>query len=276
MRRVDQKWILLLLALAGVLAISIPALVETGWGPKALKEVSVNAGIGMIASLLVLVLANSFGAIRRADSLGELLQDLSRRPVMGTARLVAELGATRDYAEALGSLGVERVYRTRTEAYDAIGEEMRRASKIHIISGCLMTFWGIWREVLLERDGRADVDVVVLLMAPDSDHLVSRTAMDDRFLREPSLQMLEGFAAASRQISSQLSECYLYNYCAPASVWLIDDSIYVTPRFYAVPGGRGFCVKLKQVAGGLYDEVHATLVAAIEDARNGVLGDGLR
>lgn len=261
-------WLAMLLV--GVLAISIPPLIESGLGGTTLRAISMTAGVGLVASALVLALTGRYGSSRHVDSLDELVHLVGRRPVIASPRLAGELADLRKYAIGLRELGVERVFRTRADAYQAIADEMAKATRIHVLSGCMQTFWGIHRQVLLDRDRVEGTEVVVLLMHPESPHLASRTAMDERFAPDRSRQMLAGFSAASRQIASQLRECYLYDYCSPASVWLVDDSVYVTPRFYATPGGHGFCVKLVRVPGGLYDAVRTTVEAAIGDARKGI------
>lgn len=258
--------VLIIMALVGIAAFGVPSIVEMGVSRQTLCSISVNFGIGILAAVLVAVLLRWVvrrpSTVRSLDELAELVEKQGRT---ASEQVAKDLRQALQLHENLKAVGVERVFPTRESAYSAIAADMRHARSIHISTGCLHSFWSVYREVILERDKDPDCDVKVALLNPDSQHLATRTAMDSRF--QIGQEMLSGYIATIRQIHTELG-CRFYDFCPPASTWIIDDKIYVTPYFYGIRGGQGLCLQIGPSESGVFEKIKQSAEMIIRDSNS--------
>lgn len=263
--RSSGRIVLIIVALVGIAAFGVPSIVEMGFSWQTLCSISVNFGIGILAAVLVTVLLQWVrtrpSEVRSLDELAELVE---KQPQVTSGRVAKDLRQALELAKNLKAVGVERVFPTRESAYSAIAADMRHARNIHISTGCLHSFWSIYREIILERDKDPDCDVKVALLSPDSQHLATRTAMDSRF--QIGQEMLPGYVATIRQVHSELGFCQFYDFCPPASTWIIDDKIYITPYFYGIRGGQGLCLQIGPSESGVFEKIKQSAEMIIHDS----------
>lgn len=256
--------VLIILAAIGIVALSVPWIVKFGFTWQTLHSISINFGIGILAGVLVIWLSQLIGATsRRVHSIQELVEVLTAQPCTASEQVVENLRRDLMLAKNLRAVGVERAYQTRESAYADIAAEISHAKTIHIMSGSLYSFWSIYRELLLDRDKDPDCDLKVLLLNPDSTHAAVRASMDSRFMI--GQDMLAGYVATIRQIYRELKSCHYYDLCPPASLWLVDNKIYITPYFYAIRGGQGVCLQIVPAESGVFERLRQSIDASIQD-----------
>lgn len=256
--------VFIIMTVIGIAALGVPWIVKFGFTWQTLHSISVNFGIGILAGVLVMWLSQLIGATsRRVHSIQELVESLAAQPCIASEQVVENLQRELMLAQNLRAAGVERVYQTRESAYADIAAEIRHAKTIYIVTGSLHSFWSIYRELLLERDKDPDCDLKVFLLNPDSIHAAVRALMDSRFLI--GQEMLAGYAATIRQIHRELKSCHYYDLCPPASLWLIDNKIYITPYFYAIRGGQGVCLKIVPAESEVFERLRQSINTFIQD-----------
>lgn len=259
------RTVLIIMALVGIAAFGVPSIVEMGFSRQTLWSISVNFGIGILAAVLVTTL---FQWIRTRPStvcnLDELAELVEKQPGVTSRQVAKGLRQALELAKNLEAVGVERVFPTRESAYSAIATDMRHARSIHISTGCLHSFWSMYREIILERDKDPDCDVKVALLSPDSQHLATRTAMDSCF--QIGQEMLPGYVATIREIHSELGFCRFYDFCPPASTWVIDDKIYITPYLYGIRGGQGLCLQIGPSESSVFEKIKQSAETIIHDS----------
>ncbi len=257
--------VLIIMAAIGIVALSVPWIVKFGFTWQTLHSISINFGIGILSGVLVIWLSQLFGATsRRVHSIQELVEVLAVQPCTASEQVVENLRRDLMLAKNLRDVGIERAYKTRESAYADIAAEISHAKTIHIISGSLYSFWSIYRELLLDRDKDPDCDLKVLLLNPDSTHAAVRASMDSR-LMIGGQDMLAGYVATIRQIYSELKSCNYYDLCPPASLWLVDNKIYITPYFYSIRGRQGVCLQIVPAESGVFERLRQSIYAFIQD-----------
>lgn len=249
-----------------IIVLSIPSLIKTGLTQATLENVSREVGLGTLASILVLWLSQALESKRPAVSnVNELISAVAEVPGLASANLIATLSEEHEFAVALREVGLEYVYETREAAYADIAEAMRTANNISIVSGSLHSFWSLYREVLLARDRVPGCEVKVVLLKPDSVHLASRSTMDVRM--NDQVGLLAGYTASIQQIHSELKNCKYMDMCCPASIWIVDNKAFVTPYFYDIRGGQGFCVVFTAESGNIFGSLRQSVIRLIEDLK---------
>lgn len=261
-----KKGLYIFLIGIAIIVLSVPSLIKTGFTMESLENVSREVGLGMLASILVLWLSQALESKRPAVSnVNELISAIAEVPGLASSNLIATLSAEHEFAVALHEVGLEYVYETREAAYVNIAQAMSTANSISIVSGSLHSFWSQYREVLLARDRVPGCEVKVVLLKPDSGHLAIRSNMDVRM--NDQVDMLAGYTASIRQIHSELKNCKYMDMCCPASVWIVDNKAFVTPYFYDIRGGQGFCVVFTAGSGNIFGSLRQSVIRLFEDLK---------
>jgi len=249
----------------GIVALSVPWIVKFGFTWQTLHSISINFGIGILSGVLVIWFSQLIGATsRRVHSIEELVELLAVQPCTASEQVVKNLRQDLMLSKNLRDVGLERVYKTRESAYADIATEICHAKTIHIMSGSLHSFWSIYRELLLDRDKDPDCDLKVFLLNPDSTHAAVRASMDSRIMVD-SQEMFASYGATIRQIYSELKSCHYYDLCPPASLWLVDNKIYITPYFYAIRGGQGMCLQFVPTKSGVFERLRESINSFMQD-----------
>lgn len=228
--------VLLVLVLTGLVLVSLPDLLKRAvvW-----EELSRNAGLAILLTATIALL----------------------EPIL--TRWLSEPTSARD------DFGLIEIKRSRQAAQDELAELVQSADKVKIVSTCLHPFLASHKEKLLDNlqrqasNGRT-APIRIVLVDPASEGLVERRMIDtlesiDKRTDGTLIQWvkgIEGLVALAEKYPRAL-EVRLSPLAVPASVFILDDHLYVTPYVFGERGSTSFCYhftkKGRQPVYELYD-----------------------
>ena len=265
--KISDRLVLIVVAIVGVVSFTIPWIVEAGFSWQTFRLVCVNFGTGVLASVLVLALTRMIAS--RGESIAsvpQLVRFLRGETARVTPAVASDVEALLNLGTQLRQLGVLAAYQSREDAYPDIAKEMKEASRIQICTGSLHSFWSLHRELMLSKDKENHSELRVALLKPGSAHAAVRAALDTGATGNSPL--LRGYSATIQQVHRELKHCALYDFCPPASVWILDEVAYVSPYFYAMRGGQGLCLKIRRTGSGLFESVNQSVGRLMADVRS--------
>jgi hypothetical protein len=258
-----RRTVFIVLVVIGIASISIPWLFKYGFTWEAFNSICVNFGIGIIAGVLVSWLSKFVNTgLRKIDNIQEFIAILEDHFLPTSGKFIEDFKKDVEFINNLRIFGLEKVYTTRESAYAEIANEMKQAKTIYIASGSLYSFWSLYREIFLERDQDSNCDLKVALLKPDSVHAIVRASMDTAC--SINQEVFNIYIAVIKEIKKEIKFCRFFDMCPPASLWLIDDKLYVTPYFYNLRGGQSICLKIIPSTSGVFEKLKKSLEKLIE------------